>query len=121
MSTIQQSDAGGIQKTDFNNPFRGDHLPKLNWSEENRQVSAAVSAMRRDKLLIATGARPMTPPISGLEHGGVHACWTLADAREIASRTGKGKAVVLIGRPVDSPESLHTRSRRRNKWGGQVT
>ncbi len=63
-----------------------------------KTVSLAGGASQAfDKLLIATGASPMTPPIAGLEHEGVHSCWTLADAREIAARTGKGKAVVLIG------------------------
>jgi NAD(P)H-nitrite reductase large subunit len=55
------------------------------------------SSLPFEKLLIATGASPVSPPIAGLEHAGVHACWTLADARRIAARTGKGKAIVLIG------------------------
>ena len=50
-----------------------------------------------DKLLIATGASPVKPPIPGLDQPGVHHCWTLADARQIAERAGSGAKVVLVG------------------------
>lgn len=50
-----------------------------------------------DKLLIATGASPIRPPIKGLDHPGVHTCWTLDDARAIASTAKQGDPVVLIG------------------------
>lgn len=50
-----------------------------------------------DKLLIATGARPVTPPVDGMDLDGVHHCWTLEDARAIAARAEKGANVVLIG------------------------
>lgn len=50
-----------------------------------------------DKLLIATGSHPIKPPIDGLDLPGVHHCWTLADARAIAERAGKGVDVVLMG------------------------
>ncbi len=50
-----------------------------------------------DKLLIATGASPITPPIPGSNLDGVHNCWTLADGREILKRAGKDQHVVLVG------------------------
>jgi NAD(P)H-nitrite reductase large subunit len=50
-----------------------------------------------DRLLIATGASPIMPPIDGANLAGVNACWTLDDAREIARRAGKGAPVVLCG------------------------
>jgi len=50
-----------------------------------------------DRLLIATGASPIRPPIEGLDLAGVQTCWTLADAREIAKRAEKGASVVLVG------------------------
>ena len=50
-----------------------------------------------DRLLIATGATPVKPPIKGLDRAGVHHCWTLADARAIAERAKKGADVVLMG------------------------
>lgn len=50
-----------------------------------------------DKLLIATGATPITPPVPGLDLDGVHHCWTLDDAENIAARAQKGANVVLMG------------------------
>lgn len=50
-----------------------------------------------DKLLIATGASPIKPPIPGLDLPGVHHCWTLEDARNIARLAESGSKVVLVG------------------------
>ncbi len=50
-----------------------------------------------DKLLIATGASPIRPHIEGLDLPGVHTCWTLEDARNIAKLATKGEPVVLMG------------------------
>ena len=49
------------------------------------------------KLLIATGASPVKPPVEGLDLPAVHNCWTLADARAIAEHAAKGSRVVLMG------------------------
>jgi NAD(P)H-nitrite reductase large subunit len=50
-----------------------------------------------DRLLIATGASPLTPPIPGTDLPGVHNCWNLADARAIIEYCAPGKRIVLIG------------------------
>ena len=50
-----------------------------------------------DRLLLATGARPLQLPIAGVDMAGVHNCWTLADAREIAKLAQQDSNVVLIG------------------------
>jgi len=50
-----------------------------------------------DKLLVATGATPVKPPIEGLDNEGVHHCWTLEDTRKIVERASKGADVVLMG------------------------
>jgi len=50
-----------------------------------------------DKLLIATGAHPVSPPIPGMDLPGVHSCWTLEDSRHIAARAKSGSNVVLMG------------------------
>lgn len=50
-----------------------------------------------DRLLIASGARPVTPPVPGIDLPGVVNCWTLADARAIADRAAPGARVVLMG------------------------
>ena len=50
-----------------------------------------------DRLLIATGAHPIKPPIDGMDSEGVENCWTLADARRILARAKPGSRVVLMG------------------------
>ena len=50
-----------------------------------------------DKLLIASGSTPASPPIEGIDLPGVHPCWTLADARKIMVLAKPGARVVLMG------------------------
>lgn len=50
-----------------------------------------------DKLLIATGSYPVSPPIPGIDLPGVHSCWTLEDGRNIAAGAKPGSNVVLMG------------------------
>ncbi len=50
-----------------------------------------------DKLLIATGSRPMRPPIPGMDSAGVHPCWTLEDARRIMELAQPGARVLQMG------------------------
>ena len=50
-----------------------------------------------DKLLIATGSQPATPPIPGIAGPGVHSCWTLADARAIMALAQPGARVLQMG------------------------
>lgn len=50
-----------------------------------------------DKLLIATGASPIMPPMDGANLEGVETCWTLPDSREILKHAGKDSPVVLVG------------------------
>ncbi len=50
-----------------------------------------------DRLLIASGAHPIVPPLPGIDREGVHTCWTLEDARAITGRAKSGSSVVLIG------------------------
>jgi NAD(P)H-nitrite reductase large subunit len=50
-----------------------------------------------DRLLIATGSSPATPPIPGIDGPGVHPCWTLADARAIQRLAQPGARVVQMG------------------------
>ena len=55
------------------------------------------STQAYDKLLIATGSHPISPPIPGLDLPQVHSCWTLEDARNIIKLAQSGSNVVLIG------------------------
>jgi NAD(P)H-nitrite reductase large subunit len=63
-----------------------------------KQISLADGSTRSyDKLLIATGSHPVSPPIPGLDLPQVHSCWTLEDARNIIRLAQPGSNVVLIG------------------------
>lgn len=54
-------------------------------------------ALSYDTLLIASGSSPMAPPISGIDSAGVHACWTMEDARRIMRLARPGARVVQMG------------------------
>ena len=64
----------------------------------NRTVGTSDGAsIAYDRVLIATGAHPVKPPIEGIDSQGVENCWTLADARRILSGARPGDRVVLMG------------------------
>ena len=50
-----------------------------------------------DRLLIATGATPIRPPIRGMDLPGVHPCWTLDDARKIMALAKPEARVLQMG------------------------
>ncbi len=54
-------------------------------------------ALKFDRLLIATGSHPARPPIPGMDSAGVHPCWTLQDARDIAALARPGARVLQMG------------------------
>jgi len=50
-----------------------------------------------DRLLIATGARPVKPPIKNLSGSGIYHMWTLEDAKNIAPYFLPGKRLLVLG------------------------
>ena len=50
-----------------------------------------------DRLLIATGSKPIRPNIPGIDLPGVHPCWTLEDARAIQKIAKPGARVLQMG------------------------
>ena len=50
-----------------------------------------------DRVLIASGAHPVQPPIPGIDLPQVLSCWTLADARRIAAAVAPGSRVLQMG------------------------
>jgi len=66
-------------------------------AQAKRLYMSGGEALEYDKLLIATGANPIMPPIPGAHLEGVETCWTLDDARNILKLAEKGSPVVLVG------------------------
>ncbi|WP_126444579.1 NAD(P)/FAD-dependent oxidoreductase [Sulfuricystis multivorans] len=63
-----------------------------------RQIEfASGERLAYDRLLIATGSRPIRPEIPGIDLANVHTCWTLDDARAIAAKAQPGSRVVQLG------------------------
>ena len=50
-----------------------------------------------DRLLIASGASPVKPPLDGIDLPGVMPCWTLDHAHRIAERLKPGARVLQMG------------------------
>ncbi|EGO65676.1 NAD(P)/FAD-dependent oxidoreductase [Acetonema longum] len=62
--------------------------------------SVELSSGRRlhyDRLLLATGARPVVPRLPGMNADGVFALWTLAQAEAISQAATAARAAVVIG------------------------
>ncbi|MBW8467198.1 MAG: FAD-dependent oxidoreductase [Thiobacillus sp.] len=76
--------------------LRGVRAKQLDSSNRSIGLSDG-NTLHFDKLLIATGSSPATPPIPGIDGPGVHSCWTLADARAIANLAKPGAKVLQMG------------------------
>lgn len=100
---IGKIDEGGTHLRHAN-----DHYQKLRIELQRGRAARVDTAARQvslddgrvldyDRLLIATGSSPATPPIPGIAGAGVHACWTLADARAIMAAARPGARVLQMG------------------------
>lgn len=74
-----------------------------------------------DRLLIATGARPVRPPIQGLDLPNVHTCWTLADARAIMDHVKPGSRVLQMGAGFIGCIIMEALAQRVKGDGGKLT
>lgn len=63
-----------------------------------RRVSLGNGAsLHFDTLLLATGSKPVQPPVPGIDLPNVHTCWTLEDARAIMAKAQPGSRVLQMG------------------------
>ena len=87
---------------------QSDHFDRLNIKTVKARAKSIKAAQRQvvldngetltfDRLLIATGSRPISPPVSGIDSAGVHTCWTLEDARAIMAKAQPGARVIQMG------------------------
>lgn len=82
--------------TDSSIDVRQVRASSIDTTEKNIRLMDG-DTLRYDKLLIATGATPIKPPIPGIDLPGVHNCWTLADSHKIIERAKPGSKVILMG------------------------
>lgn len=66
-------------------------------TEQNSLLLSDGTRLNYDRLLLATGAKPVSPPIPGIDLSNVKNCWTLEDAQHIAEKAISGSSVVLMG------------------------
>jgi NADH oxidase (H2O2-forming) len=67
----------------------------LDWNPQRRMLLLEDEELSYDRLIMATGSRPLIPSIPGIEKEGVLTLKTFQDADFM--RTAKGKAAVVIG------------------------
>ncbi len=73
-----------------------DHVESVSTADKTLKLASG-GTMDYDRLLVASGSRAVIPPIEGIDLPGVHACWTLEDARHILKLASPGARVVLVG------------------------
>ena len=66
-----------------------------------------------DRLLIATGSKPINPPIEGLHGPGIYNLWTLEDMANIETYFQKGKKVLVIGAAFISLQAAWAAAQRK--------
>jgi NADPH-dependent 2,4-dienoyl-CoA reductase/sulfur reductase-like enzyme/rhodanese-related sulfurtransferase len=71
---------------------RGNKMVKVKNLESGQEEE-----IRYDKLVLATGNRPILPPVPGIDLDGVFPLKTMADAENILSRSKSCKKAVIVG------------------------
>jgi NAD(P)H-nitrite reductase large subunit len=74
-----------------------------------------------DRLLLATGSRPVRPPIPGMDLPDVVSCWTLQDARAILERLRPGARVLQMGAGFIGCIIMEAIATTVGKTGGSLT
>ncbi len=87
---------GATHFSDLAIDVRQDRVVGLDRKQQQLTLADGGS-MTYDRLLIATGSQPTSPPIPGIDLPGIYSCWTLEDGRNIAARAKPGAKVLLMG------------------------
>lgn len=64
---------------------------------EGFAVRAGASVERFDRLILATGAGPLTPPLYAVPRARLSPLWTLANARDLAAKLVPGTRLCVVG------------------------
>lgn len=76
--------------------LRQERVMEINRGRQELSLEGGGS-LSYDKLLIATGSQPTSPPIPGIDLPGIYSCWTLEDGRNIAALAKPGTKILLMG------------------------
>lgn len=75
-----------------------------------KHEDGSTEELQYDSLVIATGSKPSTPPIQGLDKKGIFSLRTIGDGKNIVNAAGHGKRAVVVGAGLiglELAESLH--------------
>ncbi len=78
------------------NTYFGDGVRQIEVDKQRVRLESGV-LIPFDRLLIATGAHPVKPPVQNLAGPGVHHLWTLQDAQKLDSLLYPGKRALILG------------------------
>jgi NADPH-dependent 2,4-dienoyl-CoA reductase/sulfur reductase-like enzyme len=80
--------------------------------DRRRTLTVGGSELPWDRLLVATGARPVLPRVPDLEGPGLHTLWTLKDADGLLPELLPGRRAVFIGSGFVSLQAAWAASER---------
>ena len=65
---------------------------------EGRRVELSDGrSVEYDRLVLATGSKPVAPPVEGLGLGGIHGFYTLEDALKVSAELSRSSHVLVLG------------------------
>jgi NADH oxidase (H2O2-forming) len=75
-----------------------------------KHEDGSTEELQYDSLVIATGSKPSTPPIQGLDKKGIFSLRTIGDGKNIVNAATRGKRAIVVGAGLiglELAEALH--------------
>ena len=75
-----------------------------------KHEDGSTEELQYDSLVIATGSKPSTPPIQGLDKKGIFSLRTIGDGKNIVNAAARGKRAIVVGAGLiglELAEALH--------------
>lgn len=94
-TTIKYRDENFYKENNINTVL-GDRAISIDPSKKTVKLQSGKN-LSFDKLLIATGSKPIKPPIGGLDKEGVFTLRNLSDALKIKAKAAEAKRVLIVG------------------------
>ena len=102
---------GKLVGADLRLNTRATHVDTKTKEVKTEGTNGSSETLTYDSLVFATGSKPSTPPIKGLDSSQVYRLHTLDDARRLQASAKKGKSVAVIGAGLvglETAEALHS-------------